>query len=732
MLATAALTNETSGTIIFKAGGIQNYADGIVVNMGSLQTAQVTDFENTYFAIRNGGSWTEDSGSSLTLRDKGVANVGTLILKGSAVINGAYGILNSTDGTNSGTIQQSGTVTVTGSSLGAGILNAAQGSFENSGTMHLKASGFENAGSVRNSGSIYIEASDGWRFASGAAGTFVNTTGSLSTQSDWMFETIADGAEHVNPIGFDVIKSSGEELVGAMNDYAVITQGGSLRLEVNDNWSAGTATFEGGSVTFRDVKAGSILAEAVTNAFENAWGSAATLAFTGTNEGSADIETEVRRDSFGITQANSAVAAYGTGALLKSIDLVTASSQGTVEIGSDITDSIGFRTLGGMTDVTVAAGKTLTLLGDGTHVSFDAELAARKGAETGKTYAVTAFRTDSGGRLTLGSTHNGVTAAQGGYFSALDNAGVLKVVSAGYRTDRITNARAGRIEVDADATLHTATLEGSGTLVNAGTVVADAGTIRSNISTSGVTVIKDYAGGISSTVEVTDGATLMAETYNNLGITRTTNGTLVIGGAALRERYLLANLDVAREIVASGGTVGSRVLEALAEAESVSVSTFSLRSGSETLQVNGISLGAESAEADEREADARVLAAEAETDSPEAEPPVLTDPGSDALQERRAAVKASLNAMKRAGAAYEQIRMGTLAHDRMLNHSLTTMTASGGFRADAFYAHTKTPGFSSDSSGAVLGWDGSEGDLHFGAALTLQTQNLAASDCIRT
>lgn len=722
----AVFVNEAGGTITFRAGGIQNYSDGIFENKGAVETAAPSDFDSTYYAARNGGAWTEETGSTLTLRDKGLANVGTLTLKGTVTADGALTLMNASDGTNSGTIVNSGTLTAAGSDKGFSVVNTSAGTFENSGSVILGGKGLQNGGAFTNKGTLRINAETGLTFA-GSGSSFVNaSTGQVYAESSFLFKNVASGAETVRPIEFDVIKATNEEVTGAMNLYAFVTQGGGLTLAVNDNWAGTSATFEGGTVTFTNVRSGSILADAVRTAFEGAYGTNASLAFTGTDEGSASAEVEVRRDSFGIAQANAAIANYGTGALLKSIGLVSEESAGTVTVGTDISDSIGFQTMGGMTKVAVALGKTLALTGNGKLVSFDEAAAAAKAAETGRNYAVTAFETEAGGTLTLGSTHPGVTAAQGGWLKSLANKGTLKVVKSGYKLDSITNSTGSAIDVAEGGTIHAGTLEGTGSIVNRGTLVADAGLVKGNIDSSGLTVVKDFRGGISSVVTVGEGGTLMAETFTNAGVSRASNGTLVIGGAAVKERFLLSHLEEAARIVAAGGTVSSRVMTALEEAGH-STTAFSLRGsayaleGRETSNEDEVTLAAESGTPEGNEAEIGVRAAE-EADLTGG---TLTRDDLANLAREEAAAKAlvlreAAAALRSSGLAYEQVRMGAVAHDGVMIHSLTALEKAGGVWADAIYSHTKTDQFKSDTAGLQIGWDGSEGKLRFGAALALQ------------
>lgn len=486
---------------------------------------------------------------------------------------------------------------LTGTASGAalGRLNASEkgsAQIENAGLLILKAHAIGDFGRPNADGSPQFLNDPTGTLETSVATLFVGaavTAVPVSSTAEVKFLT-PEGAEEVR-----VVTVSGA-------DYEFAADA----LSVREDWRAQAAFEEGSTVRLTDVTAGSAGEERIRDAFEAAFGSGVNLTFA--------LPVAERQAGFADVKA---LIDANPGAMFYETDLETGSN------AFSVTSALGLRSLGTGTAVLVEAGGELRLIG------------------TGETAAKTPVTVREGGILLLGDAPQTVS-RYGGRLTKLESAGILSVTRGSFSAEvlqntgtavvetgatltiagrpyessnlgtitnrgtlriegktesgEITNA-GGRLEVAEGAGAHLTTVSGKGSIENAGVLITDAGTVTGTLVTEGITDIPAYSGGITSTLEVAEGGTLIAREFQAIGVVRASGGAIVIGTAA-KTQYLLRHVDEARAIVDAGGAVSQAVLDALeAEEAETSSAGYSARSaaaatGSEadTAEEEGIEL----------------------------------------------------------------------------------------------------------------------------------------------
>ena len=526
------IIGNTGGGSLEISGGSASGAHGIAA-MTAAETAEAV-------LINEEGGVLTISGGTAT----GAHGIGVMALTGSAYLGNDEGSV----------LRLAGTPTAPA----IGTLNATAtgcATIENAGLMVMNSNAIGSFGEANADGSklfyndrnAILEAPVGLLFNGGSV------AGNPTTAETVVKFVSADGTEiskHVTVSGTDYLLTADS-------------------LSVKPDWAEKAEFSEGSTVRFTDVTLGSAGEVLVREAFEAAFGTGVNLDFA--------LPVASRQPAF--SEVSALIAAY-PGAVFYETDLDTEGHPFSV------TAPVGLRSVSGA-KVTVAAGGELTLLGNGEKaaaVPIDVVEGGilRLGTENSTLTA------SNGGRLTR-IINGGVFIANSGAFTVevlrnsgsaviepgasltltgtggraseigdLTNAGTL-VVSGQISSGNLTNA-GGRLKVEEGASVHLTTVSG-GKIENQGVLIADRA-VSADISTAGLTDLPGYAAGIGTTLSVPAGGTLLAETFNSVGVVRASQGSLVIGSAA-KTRYLLEHLDEARALVDAGATVDDSVLEAL-------------------------------------------------------------------------------------------------------------------------------------------------------------------------
>lgn len=458
-------------------------------------------------------------------------------------------------------------------------------------------------------------------------------------------------------------------------------------------------------------------------------GSGVTITFGGTGnqgfEGKKKVIDIAHARNFLKTAAN-------VGAILYQDDLADTTAM-RVGSGSSDLDSIGFRSVNSKA-VSIAGGKALTLLGDGTKLAGDATGSVTIADGTlnlGYQHELTKSQKQGGvlGNVSLAKTGVMSVAAVDGLYEIgekLTLAENAKVKNAGKLVINTLSLTGKNTSIRNDGTMTVSAVDGSSsnrtTVQNTGVLSVDS-TKNLSIQNKGTVVANEVSIGALDRVE--NGGTLVADKFKSNGVLiNRGNGQLVIGIVA-KVSYLTKHLEVAKEMYDAGETLPEAVIEALKSAGMIPADAAANVAALIMLTDD------ERALPDEAEEAASLSADEGEgeeTAASESKAPIRTI--EDLIRESRERVAREAARVHRTipttvGALTSAAR-GAASQTMATIESQANATVAG-LWADAGYGKTEFDAYRTDRSGLLFGVQGSTETLTLGAVLSAGTGN-AKSD----
>ena len=441
-----------------------------------------------------------------------------------------------------------------------------------------------------------------------------------------------------------------------------------------------------GSIQFTDETLTEASQTIIRNALIEA-GVTSTISFAGT----AVSEPVYSNDNINNFLQN----ASNAGAVLPEADLDNGGASFKVGFEDGIKDSIGVRKVDNASDITVAAGKKFTLLGDGT------------------TATTAPIALASGSTLELGHTSNAITEAQGGFVGAITNNGTLSVKKGSFNTPSVTGS--GSVSVDTAAALITERITGSsftsGGLVQTKQIESSSVTVE-----QGSTLVAEKLGD-QTAQQIELAGTTIVESLSNKGMVSMESGaTLVVGGANAMQ-YLKRYPEVAKIIYEGGGTIPESIRQMLIDkgliVEAASLAEEPAAGAAEDV----VNIGSGTYVASQQPVATEQNEPDVENEQTEATPIFAAEP---VMNRTRTIPISAANAALRSGTLYEAFRMTEAAHETALAHTMSARPADATLWASGVYSKTKTDDFDSDTTGFTMGADGNVGKSRFGAAFTYQ------------
>lgn len=458
-------------------------------------------------------------------------------------------------------------------------------------------------------------------------------------------------------------------------------------------------------------------------------GSGVTITFGGTGnqgfEGKKKVIDIAHARNFLKTAAN-------VGAILYQDDLADTTAM-RVGSGSSDLDSIGFRSVNSKA-VSIAGGKALTLLGDGTKLAGDATGSVTIADGTlnlGYQHELTKSQKQGGvlGNVSLAKTGVMSVAAVDGLYEIAEKltlAENAKVKNAGKLVINTLSLTGKNTSIRNDGTMTVSAVDGSSsnrtTVQNTGVLSVDS-TKNLSIQNKGTVVANEVSIGALDRVE--NGGTLVADKFKSNGVLiNRGNGQLVIGIVA-KVSYLTKHLEVAKEMYDAGETLPEAVIEALKSAGMIPADAAANVAALIMLTDD------ERALPDEAEEAASLSADEGEgeeTAASESKAPIRTI--EDLIRESRERVAREAARVHRTipttvGALTSAAR-GAASQTMATIESQANATVAG-LWADAGYGKTEFDAYRTDRSGLLFGVQGSTETLTLGAVLSAGTGN-AKSD----
>lgn len=458
-------------------------------------------------------------------------------------------------------------------------------------------------------------------------------------------------------------------------------------------------------------------------------GSGVTITFGGTGnqgfEGKKKVIDIAHARNFLKTAAN-------VGAILYQDDLADTTAM-RVGSGSSDLDSIGFRSVNSKA-VSIAGGKALTLLGDGTKLAGDATGSVTIADGTlnlGYQHELTKSQKQGGvlGNVSLAKTGVMSVAAVDGLYEIgekLTLAENAKVKNAGKLVINTLSLTGKNTSIRNDGTMTVSAVDGSSsnrtTVQNTGVLSVDS-TKNLSIQNKDTVVANEVSIGALDRVE--NGGTLVADKFKSNGVLiNRGNGQLVIGIVA-KVSYLTKHLEVAKEMYDAGETLPEAVIEALKSAGMIPADAAANVAALIMLTDD------ERALPDEAEEAASLSADEGEgeeTAASESKAPIRTI--EDLIRESRERVAREAARVHRTipttvGALTSAAR-GAASQTMATIESQANATVAG-LWADAGYGKTEFDAYRTDRSGLLFGVQGSTETLTLGAVLSAGTGN-AKSD----
>lgn len=459
-------------------------------------------------------------------------------------------------------------------------------------------------------------------------------------------------------------------------------------------------------------------------------GSGVTITFGGTG----NLGFEGKKKVIDIAHArNFLKTAANVGAILYQDDLADTTAM-RVGSGSSDLDSIGFRSVNSKV-VSIAGGKALTLLGDGTKLAGDATGSVTIADGTlnlGYQHELTKSQKQGGvlGNVSVAKTGVMSVAAVDGLYEIgekLTLAENAKVKNAGKLVINTLSLTGKNTSIRNDGTMTVSAVDGSSsnrtTVQNTGVLSVDS-TKNLSIQNKGTVVANEVSIGALDRVE--NGGTLVADKFKSNGVLiNRGNGQLVIGIVA-KVSYLTKHLEVAKEMYDAGETLPEAVIEALKSAGMIPADAAANVAALIMLTDD------ERALPDEAEEAASLSADEGEgeeTAASESKAPIRTI--EDLIRESRERVAREAARVHRTipttvGALTSAAR-GAASQTMATIESQANATVAG-LWADAGYGKTEFDAYRTDRSGLLFGVQGSTETLTLGAVLSAGTGNVKSDN----
>lgn len=459
-------------------------------------------------------------------------------------------------------------------------------------------------------------------------------------------------------------------------------------------------------------------------------GSGVNITFGGTGnqgfEGKKKVIDIAHARNFLKTAAN-------VGAILYQDDLADTTAM-RVGSGSSDLDSIGFRSVNSKA-VSIAGGKALTLLGDGTKLAGDATGSVTIADGTlnlGYQHELTKSQKQGGvlGNVSVAKTGVMSVAAVDGLYEIgekLTLAENAKVKNAGKLVINTLSLTGKNTSIRNDGTMTVSAVDGSSsnrtTVQNTGVLSVDS-TKNLSIQNKGTVVANEVSIGALDRVE--NGGTLVADKFKSNGVLiNRGNGQLVIGIVA-KVSYLTKHLEVAKEMYDAGETLPEAVIEALKSAGMIPADAAANVAALIMLTDD------ERALPDEAEEAASLSADEGEgeeTATSESKAPIRTI--EDLIRESRERVAREAARVHRTipttvGALTSAAR-GAASQTMATIESQANATVAG-LWADAGYGKTEFDAYRTDRSDLLFGVQGSTETLTLGAVLSAGTGNVKSDN----
>lgn len=471
-------------------------------------------------------------------------------------------------------------------------------------------------------------------------------------------------------------------------------------------------------------------------------GSGVNITFGGTGnqgfEGKKKVIDIAHARNFQKTAAN-------VGAILYQDDLADTTAM-RVGSGSSDLDSIGFRSVNSKA-VSIAGGKALTLLGDGTKLAGDATGSVTIADGTlnlGYQHELTKSQKQGGvlGNVSLAKTGVMSVAAVDGLYEIgekLTLAENAKVKNAGKLVINTLSLTGKNTSIRNDGTMTVSAVDGSSsnrtTVQNTGVLSVDS-TKNLSIQNKGTVVANEVSIGALDRVE--NGGTLVADKFKSNGVLiNRGNGQLVIGIVA-KVSYLTKHLEVAKEMYDAGETLPEAVIEALksagmipADAAANVAALMMLTDDDRALPDEEVALAADEGEGDAPAAEESSEASETSETSSASETNAPVRTLEDLIREsrERAAREAALvhRTIPTTVGALTSAARGAASQTMAIIESQANATVAG-LWADAGYGKTEFDAYRTDRSGLLFGVQGSTETLTLGAVLSAGTGNVKSDN----
>lgn len=459
-------------------------------------------------------------------------------------------------------------------------------------------------------------------------------------------------------------------------------------------------------------------------------GSGVNITFGGTGnqgfEGKKKVIDIAHARNFQKTAAN-------VGAILYQDDLADTTAM-RVGSGSSDLDSIGFRSVNSKA-VSIAGGKALTLLGDGTKLAGDATGSVTIADGTlnlGYQHELTKSQKQGGvlGNVSVAKTGVMSVAAVDGLYEIgekLTLAENAKVKNAGKLVINTLSLTGKNTSIRNDGTMTVSAVDGSSsnrtTVQNTGVLSVDS-TKHLSIQNKGTVVANEVSIGALDRVE--NGGTLVADKFKSNGVLiNRGNGQLVIGIVA-KVSYLTKHLEVAKEMYDAGETLPEAVIEALKSAGMIPADAAANVAALMMLTDDDRALPDEAEEAASLSADE---GEGEETAASESKAPIRTIEDLIRESRERAAREAARvhRTIPTTVGALTSAARGAASQTMATIESQANATVAG-LWADAGYGKTEFDAYRTDRSGLLFGVQGSTETLTLGAVLSAGTGNVKSDN----
>ena len=377
-------------------------------------------------------------------------------------------------------------------------------------------------GSIRNDGTLNLgkrainALSDGLE---GTTASFTNT-GLVNAVPDVIFDSETKTESEKLPVHLLVANDTGmEKREVTLDSYAV--DGERTVWTMKDDWVQNSTWVDGGTLNFTNIDANSADAESLLSAFVSAKGEGTTVLFNGEE---MSYDGSVGSVKFTAAHAQELIDLSYAGSVVTNITLDESDATGAKQaltVGATgahtFSDSLGFRSIRGVSSVDVVNGKTLTLIGtasSGAMVESDVPIALDNAS------------------IRFGVDDESVAGHQGTVGNVtMKGTSTLGVTNGTYTANMVTGE--GTLNVSKTGTLNVMKAEISGDLRNEGCIVAKDLTVnKGTVETSG-TIKATGTVKIGANAVITANGLVSADTLDVKGtFIRGQNASIVVGKAA--------------------------------------------------------------------------------------------------------------------------------------------------------------------------------------------------------